>query len=72
MFLANGTFWQVGLMSEEGLWMHNAEIPGSAASSLPTQRRWGWRTPVPIQPCLAVSTISISNNKKPQPEWILM
>lgn len=64
MFLANGTFWQVGLMSEEGAQMHNAEVPDSAASSLPTQRRWGRRIPVPIQPCLALGTTSINNNNK--------
>lgn len=64
MLLANVIFWQVGLMSEKGVWMHNAEVPDSAASSLPTQRRWERRIPVPIQPCLAVGTISINNNKK--------
>lgn len=25
MFLADGNFWQVGLASEEGAWMDNAE-----------------------------------------------
>lgn len=33
MFLANGTFWRVGLMSEEGVWIHSAEVPDSAAFS---------------------------------------
>lgn len=62
MFLADGAFWQVGLMSEEGAWMPS--VPDSAASSLPAQRRWGQRIPVPVQPCLAVGTIPINNNKK--------
>lgn len=30
----------------------------------PAQRRWEQRIPVPIQPCLAVGTISINNNNK--------
>lgn len=31
MFLAKGSFWQVGLVSEEGAWMDNAEASNSAA-----------------------------------------
>lgn len=67
MFLANGTLWQVGLLSGEAVWMHNAEVPDPAPSPLPVQRRWGQRIPVPIQPCLAVGNnnkISINNSKK--------
>lgn len=31
MFLAKSSFWQVGLVSEEGAWMDNAEASNSAA-----------------------------------------
>ena len=70
MFLADGSFWQVGLVSEEGARMDNAEASNSAASPVPAQRRRGQRIPVPIQPCWAVGTISINTNER-QPAWIL-
>lgn len=31
MFLAKGSFWQAGLVSEEGAWMDNAEASNLAA-----------------------------------------
>lgn len=50
MFLADGSFWQVGLVSEEGARMDNAEASNSAASPLPAQRKRGRSIPVPIPP----------------------
>lgn len=70
MFLADGSFWQVGLVSEEGARMDNAGASNSAASSLPAQRRRGRRIPVPIQHSGAVGTISANTNER-QPARIL-
>lgn len=64
MFLAGGSFWQVGLVSEEGARMDNTGASNSAASCLPAQRRQGRRIPVSIQHCRAVGTIAINTNEK--------
>lgn len=64
MFLADGSFWQVGVVSEEGAQMDNAEAYNSAASPLPAQRRQGRRIPVPIQPRWAVGTIYFHKYKR--------
>lgn len=67
MFLVDGSLWQVGLASEEGARMDDAEASDLSAFPLPAQRRRERRLPVPIQPCWAVGTISHER----QPAWIL-
>lgn len=47
MFLADGSFWQVGVVSEKGARMDNAEASNLAASSLPAQRRRGTENSCP-------------------------
>ena len=66
MFLADGSFWQAGLMSEEGA----RTSSNSAASSPSAEKGRGRRIPVTIQPRRAAGTFSINTNER-QPARIL-